>query len=207
MSKSRPRGRSVAELIVGRIGMVLVALAAVAGLVVLILWLVDRGSDDATGTGEMSVRVTEEDGERPVVTVATGDEELAVAPWVFCDPARPDLCDEEGEVVEFAVDPAGELTVAVPGEFADAPWVLEAFYLETGGDDDAHGSGESLVGDEQTFPAGQTDPVTVPGADEDGRPLAGIEVRLPTGIMLIDEESGAEEEQIVSHAIWSIRTR
>lgn len=202
MKQTRTVRRSRAEIFVGRIGQVLVALAAVAGLVLLIIWLVGRGGDEEAEQTSIA------DGPRPEITVVTGDASREVGPWVFCDPVRPDLCDDEGDVIAFPVAPDAELTVRVPAEFGEVPWVLEAFYLQV--DEaaaDQHGVGESLVGDEQTFAAGETDPVTVPGSDEDGRPLAGVEVRLPTGILLVDEDSGTEEEQIVSHAVWSVRTR
>jgi len=202
VKQTRTARRSRAEIFVGTIGQVLVGLAAVAGLVLLILWLVGRGDDDGADRPAIA------DGPRPEITVTSEDASREVGPWVFCDPVRPDLCDEEGDVIALPVAPDAELTVAVPEEFGEVPWVLESFYLEV--DEaaaDQHGGGESLVGDEQAFGAGQTDPVTVPGTDDQGRELAGIEVRLPTGILLVDEESGTEEEQIVSHAVWSVRTR
>lgn len=202
MKQTRTVRRSRAEIFVGRIGQVLVALAAVAGLVLLIIWLVGRGGDDEVEQTSIA------DGPRPEITVSTGEQSREVGPWVFCDPVRPDLCDEEGDVIAFPVAPDADLTVRVPEDFAEVPWVLEAFYLQVDqAAADQHGGGESLVGQEQSFGVGQTDPVTVPGADEEGRELAGFEVRLPTGILLVDEDAGTEEEQIVSHAVWSVRTR
>lgn len=131
--------------------------------------------------------------EPPRLAAYADGRTVSVPPYRYC-PVQEPLCDSErGPTVDVAVREHHPLQLSVPSEVSDAPWLLASFY----------DAGPALVEQDQWFDSGQApSAVTVAPIDDQGRPLVGVEVRLPAGI--IDIDTG--QETIVSHAVWSIRT-
>lgn len=186
MSKSTARRQRLARTIV----IAVAGVAAAVGLAVLAVYVVApwfQGSESET------------DAERPRITASAGGVSVAVEPFIYCEVTRPDICDPPGETVELPVAAGQELTVALPESLSDAPWILATFYVDPAAPD----AEDSLQGGEQLFAPGTETSVSVPDIDEQGRVLAGVEVRLPTGLYNPD----TKEDTIVTHATWSVATR
>lgn len=134
--------------------------------------------------------------ERPRITATVDGTSVEVPPFAYCEVNRPDVCDEPGQTVELPVGTDQTLEISVPAAISDAPWILATFYLDLD-------AGDALDGSEQLFAPGSTTSVSVPDLDDQGRVLAGVEVRLPTGIY----DNATEEDTIITHATWSVATR
>ncbi|WP_024793887.1 DUF2771 family protein [Tomitella biformata] len=137
--------------------------------------------------------------ERPIITAAAGETSVEVKPYTYCEVSRPDVCDPPGQTVELPVTAGQQLVISVPESISGAPWVLATFYV----DPTAAADSEALQGAEQLFTPGSETTVSIPDIDENGRVLAGVEVRLPTGLYNPD----TKEDTIVTHATWSVATR
>ena len=142
---------------------------------------------------------SEEDPERPSITATVDGRSVEVRPFTYCDVKRPDICDAPGETVDVPVSADQQLEISLPESISSAPWILATFYV----DPDAPDADTNLQGDEQYFRPDAQTAVMVPGLDDQGRALAGVEVRLPTGLFNPD----TNEDTIVTHATWSVSTR
>lgn len=129
----------------------------------------------------------------PQLTAYADGRTVSVPAYRYC-PVQEPLCDSErGPTVSVPVRENHPLQLSVPTEVSGAPWLLASFY----------DAGSSLVEYDQWFDSGQApSAVTVAPFDNEGRPLVGVEVRLPAGV--VDLDTG--QETIVSHAVWSIKT-
>lgn len=129
---------------------------------------------------------------RPTVTAFADGHTVVVEPYLYC-PVETPLCDSDGSSARVPVREGQPLQLSLPSEVASAPWILAAVYS-----DDNGGAVESdtlYLPDERLS-------LTVPPLDDEGRTLLGVEVRLPSGVI----DSDTQQEEIVSHAIWSIAT-
>lgn len=138
--------------------------------------------------------------ERPTVTATVAGQTVEVKPFEYCEVSRPDICDPPGETTELSVAAGQSLDITVPAAISSAPWILATFYVDPNAPD---GDPNSLQGDEQFFAPNAKTEVAIPDVNAQGLVLAGIEVRLPTG--LYNTDTG--EDTIVTHATWSIATR
>ena len=182
---------------------VMIAVAAVAAAVgiallvvyVLLPWL--RGDDTAP--------------ERPSITAIVDGTSIEVKPFEYCEVKRPDICDPPGETAQLPVAADEQIEIELPESISSAPWILATFYVDPSASEESEepaepgepGESENLQSSEQFFAPNDKSAVSVPGSDDQGRELAGVEVRLPTG--LFDTTTG--EDTIVTHATWSIATR
>lgn len=131
--------------------------------------------------------------EPPRLTAYADGRTVTVPPYRYCPVQEPLCVTEQGPTVDVPVRDKHPLQLSVPKEVADAPWLLASFY----------DAGSALVEYDQWFDSGQApSAVTVAPIDAQGRPLVGVEVRLPAGII----DSQTMQETIVSHAVWSIKT-
>nr|WP_296768033.1 DUF2771 family protein [Rhodococcus sp. (in: high G+C Gram-positive bacteria)] len=129
---------------------------------------------------------------RPTVTAFADGHTVVVEPYLYC-PVETPLCDSDGSSARVPVREGQPLQLSLPSEVTSAPWILAAVYS-----DDNGGAVESdtlYLPDERLS-------LTVPPLDDEGRTLLGVEVRLPSGVI----DSDTQQEEIVSHAIWSIAT-
>lgn len=129
----------------------------------------------------------------PHVSAFADGRTAEVEPFRYC-PVQEPLCDYEGESTTLPVRDGYPLQLSLPSEIFDNPWGFASVY----GDPD---TGEVVENDEY-FAPGTRYSLTVPPRDEEGRELLGVEVRLPSGV--IDPDT--DQEEIVSHAVWSIAT-
>ncbi|MBY6348795.1 DUF2771 family protein [Rhodococcoides corynebacterioides] len=115
-----------------------------------------------------------------------------VEPFRYC-PVQEPLCEYEGSTAVLPVREGRPLQLSLPAEIADNPWGFAAVYQNP-----------------ETGEAGEVDDYFAPGTrntltvepTRDGLDLVGVEVRLPSGVIDVD----TNQEEIVSHAIWSIAT-
>ncbi|MBT1191639.1 DUF2771 domain-containing protein [Rhodococcoides kroppenstedtii] len=153
------------------------ALVAVVG--VAFVWVVGRAIVDAP---ERTPRIS-----------AFADGRFAeVEPFRYC-PVQEPLCEYEGSTAVLPVRPGHPLQLSLPGEISDSPWGFAAVYQDPE-------TGEALEADDY-FAPGTRNTLTVEPT-RDGLDLVGVEVRLPSGVIDVD----TNQEEIVSHAIWSIAT-
>lgn len=146
------------------------------------------------------IRGPEQTPPRPSITASVAGKSVEVKPFEYCEVNRPDICDPAGETVELPVAAGQSLDIALPEAISSAPWILATFYV----DPNAPASDpDALQGGEQFFAPGTKSEVSVPDVNEQGLVLAGVEVRLPTG--LYNTDTG--EDTIVTHATWSVATR
>lgn len=163
----------------------------------------------------------EDTAARPTVTVVSAGETTVVQPLRYCDLTKlreaflsiseweatgektleedpeglfAETCETTEEPAMITVEEGSPVELTLPTAIADAPWSMLTMYQGAAGDED---------GGIEVFRPGQQSEVTVPAADEAGRRLTVIEVRLPAGI--IDPETG--EEDFISHATWAINAR
>ncbi|MBY6365366.1 DUF2771 family protein [Rhodococcoides corynebacterioides] len=115
-----------------------------------------------------------------------------VEPFRYC-PVQEPLCEYEGTTAVLPVREGHPLQLSLPGEISESPWGFAAVYQNP-----------------ETGEAGEVDDYFAPGTrntltvepTRDGLDLVGVEVRLPSGVIDVD----TNQEEIVSHAIWSIAT-
>ncbi|MGU3432235.1 DUF2771 family protein [Actinomycetes bacterium M1A6_2h] len=128
----------------------------------------------------------------PSVSAFADGRAVEVAPFRYCPVSAP-LCDYDGETATLPVRPGHPLQLSLPTAISNAPWGLATVYQSEGGD---------VVENDEFFLPDQRNSMTVPAVDTDGRALIGVEVRLPSGVI----DTDTNQEEIVSHAIWSIAT-
>ncbi len=158
-------------LAIGTAGLLIVAVAFVAGLVLLI---------------------RQAPPHIPTVTAFSDGDAVTVEPYLYC-PIDAPLCESQGVSAVVPVREEQPLQLSLPSEITSAPWILAAVYA---GDADIVETDTLYLPDEKLQ-------VTVPAVDGDGRELLGVEIRLPSGIIDVD----TQQEEIISHAIWSIATQ
>lgn len=144
------------------------------------------------------VRGPDEAPERPSITATVDGRSVEVAAFTYCEAKRPDICDPPGETVQVPVAEGQQLEIAVPDAISSARWLLATFYVDPNAPE-----APLQEGPEQSFAPGAKDLVSIPDVDDQGRVLAGVEVRLPTG--LTNPET--QEVTYISHATWSVATR
>ena len=128
----------------------------------------------------------------PTVSAFADGRAVEVSPFRYCPVTAP-LRDYDGETATVPVRPDRPLQLSLPKAISDAPWGLATVYQSADGD---------VVENDAFFLPGQRTSMTVPALDDDGRALIGVEVRLPSGVI----DTDTDQEEIVSHAIWSIAT-
>ncbi len=131
--------------------------------------------------------------ESPRVSAYADGRYEEVEPFRYC-PVQEPLCDYEGTTATMPVREGHPLQLSLPGAISENPWGFASVY----GNPD---SGDVVEADEY-FAPGTRNTLTVPPVNEDGLVLIGVEVRLPSGVIDVD----TDQEEIVSHAIWSIAT-
>ncbi|WP_072805283.1 DUF2771 domain-containing protein [Rhodococcoides yunnanense] len=130
---------------------------------------------------------------RPAVTAFADGRTIDVEPYLYCPVDEP-LCDSDGASATLPVRENQPLQLSLPAEISSAPWILAAVY--------AHPDGADAVETDTLYLPDTTLALTVPPLDDAGRALLGVEVRLPSGVI----DSDTQQEEIISHAIWSIAT-
>lgn len=129
---------------------------------------------------------------RPTITAFADGTTVTVEPYLYC-PVEAPLCDPDGASASLPVRAGRPLQLSLPSEITSAPWIVAAVYSD--------GSGTVVETDTLYLPD-QKLGLTVPPVDEDGRKLLGVEIRLPSGVISTE----TAQEEIISHAIWSIAT-
>lgn len=129
----------------------------------------------------------------PAVTAYANGRSAEVEPYLYCPVDQP-LCGNEGESTTLPLGNSPVLQLSLPSEIAKAPWILASVYGDAA-------TGEIVETDKLYLPDSAVS-VTVQAKDPDGRELLGVEVRLPSGVI----DSDTQQEEIISHAIWSIAT-
>ncbi|WP_206510931.1 DUF2771 domain-containing protein [Rhodococcus sp. BGS-1C] len=158
-------------LAIGTAGLVVLAVAFVAGLTMLI---------------------RQAPAHLPTITAFANGKAVSVEPFLYC-PVDAPLCESEGVTTVLPVSEHSVLQLSLPSEITSAPWIAAAVYA---------GEGSDIVETDTFYLPGAKLHLTVPPVDGDGRELLGVEIRLPSGII----DSDTQQEEIISHAIWSIAT-
>ncbi len=128
----------------------------------------------------------------PRVSAFADGRYAEVEPFRYC-PVQEPLCDYEGSITVLPVREGRPLQLSLPEQISGSPWGFAAVYQDPE-------TGEALEADDY-FAPGTRNALTVEPT-RDGLDLVGVEVRLPSGVIDVD----TDQEQIVSHAIWSIAT-
>lgn len=157
-------------LAIGTAGLLIVAVAFVAVLVVLI---------------------RQAPPHIPTITAFADGDVVTVEPYLYC-PIDAPLCESRGVSSLVPVREGHPLQLSLPSEVTSAPWIAAAVYAD----------GNDIVEVDALYPPDDKLQLTVPAVDDDGRALLGVEIRLPSGIIDVD----TQQEEIISHAIWSIAT-
>ncbi|NIL76739.1 DUF2771 domain-containing protein [Rhodococcus sp. Eu-32] len=160
----------------------ILAIGAAAAVVVLVAFV-----------GVLALLVRDAPSGRPSITAFADGRTIDVQPYLYCPVDQP-LCGSDGESVTLPVREGRPLQLSLPSEIASAPWILAAVYSDE--------SGSDAVETDTLYLPDSTSAVTVPPVDDQGRALLGVEVRLPSGVI----DTDTQQEEIVSHAIWSIAT-
>jgi hypothetical protein len=129
---------------------------------------------------------------RPTITAFADGTTVTVEPYLYC-PVEAPLCDPDGASANLPVRAGRPLQLSLPSEITSAPWIVAAVYSDGGG---------TVVETDTLYLPDQKLGLTVPPVDEDGRKLLGVEIRLPSGVISTE----TAQEEIISHAIWSIAT-
>lgn len=131
----------------------------------------------------------------PRITAYANGTTIQVDPFRYC-PVDAPLCDYEGTTASIPMRAGNPLQLSIPPSISGGPWGLATVYGTRGGSDD------DIVETDEYYGPGDRTSVTVPQLDADGLPLLGVEIRLPSGVI----DADTAEEEIVSHAVWSIAT-
>ncbi|AYJ48584.1 DUF2771 family protein [Rhodococcus sp. P1Y] len=129
---------------------------------------------------------------RPTITAFADGRSVTVEPYLYC-PVDAPLCENDGTSSSVPVRKGYPLQLSLPTEITSAPWIVAAVYSNDGGD--AVETDTLYLPDEKLG-------LTVEPVDAEGRALLGVEIRLPSGVI----DAGTQQEEIISHAIWSIAT-
>ncbi|MDJ0393800.1 DUF2771 family protein [Rhodococcus sp. G-MC3] len=129
---------------------------------------------------------------RPAITAFADGNTVVVEPYLYC-PVETPLCDSDGSSARVPVREGHPLQLSLPNEVTSAPWILAAVYADNSG---------GAVESDTLFLPDERVSLTIPPVDDDGRDLLGVEIRLPSGVI----DSDTQQEEIISHAIWSIAT-
>lgn len=173
-------------LAIGTAGLLVIGVASVAVLALLI-------SDAPT--------------HRPTITAFADGKAVTVEPYLYC-PVEAPLCDPDGASASLPVRAGRPLQLSLPSEITSAPWIVAAVYSDGSGSDGSgsNGSGSNgsgnVVETDTLYLPDQKLGLTVAPVDDDGRKLLGVEIRLPSGVISTE----TAQEEIISHAIWSIAT-
>lgn len=158
-------------LAIGTAGLLVLAVAFVAALVVLI---------------------RQAPAHLPTITAYADGRAVVVDPFLYCLVNAP-LCESEGVTTVLQVSEHSVLQLSLPSQITSAPWIAAAVYA---------GEGSDIVETDTFYLPGKKLQLSVPPVDDDGRELLGVEIRLPSGII----DADTQQEEIISHAIWSIAT-
>ncbi|KQU06835.1 hypothetical protein ASG56_04340 [Rhodococcus sp. Leaf7] len=131
--------------------------------------------------------------EPPRVSAFADGRYEEVEPFRYC-PVQEPLCDYEGTTASLPVREGYPLQLSLPGAISENPWGFASVYA-----DEATGT---VVEADEYYAPGSRNTLTVPAVNDDGLTLIGVEIRLPSGVIDVD----TDQEEIVSHAIWSIAT-
>lgn len=137
--------------------------------------------------------VSDAPAHRPTITAFADGKAVTVEPYLYC-PVEAPLCENDGSSASVPVREGYPLQLSLPSEITSAPWILAAVYSDDAGAD--------VVETDSLYLPDQKLSLTVPPVDADGRALLGVEIRLPSGII----DTDTQQEEIISHAIWSIAT-
>lgn len=141
----------------------------------------------------LALLVRDAPAHRPTVTAYADGRSIEVEPYLYC-PVEEPLCGSDGESASLPVREHQPLQLSLPAEVSSAPWILAAVYARPDGTD--------AVETDTLYLPDTTLALTVPPIDDAGRALLGVEVRLPSGVI----DTDTQQEEIISHAIWSIAT-
>lgn len=130
---------------------------------------------------------------RPTITAFADGRSVTVEPYLYC-PVDAPLCENDGVSSTVPVRKGHPLQLSLPTEITSAPWIVAAVYADADG---------GAVESDTLYLPGQKTGLTVQPLDDEGRELLGVEIRLPSGII----DTDTQQEEIVSHAIWSIATK
>ncbi|KWX67381.1 DUF2771 domain-containing protein [Mycobacterium sp. NAZ190054] len=125
--------------------------------------------------------------ELPEISAYSQGQLSRVGPYRFCQVLNPTDCVVPATQGELPVIGRHPVQLSVPGEIAQAPWVLIRAYEDA-----------DVV---EEFRPGTRLAVTIPTLDAQRGRLTGFAVQLPT---LVRDEDGNEFP--VPHAEWSVRT-
>jgi hypothetical protein len=130
---------------------------------------------------------------RPTITAFADGHSVVVEPYLYC-PVEAPLCEDVGSSSTVPVREGRPLQLSLPTEITSAPWIVATVYGSSL--DDAVESDTLYLPDQKLA-------LTIPPIDDEGRDLLGVEIRLPSGVI----DSDTQQEEIISHAIWSIATQ
>lgn len=142
----------------------------------------------------LALLVRDAEPHTPVITAFADGTAIEVAPYLYC-PVDAPLCQSDGNSAALDVSEGHPLQLSLPTEITGAPWIAAAVYADKADPND-------IVETDTLYLPGQQLALTVPPLDDDGRLLVGVEIRLPSGII----DADTQQEEIISHAIWSIAT-
>lgn len=140
----------------------------------------------------LALLISDAPAHRPTITAYADGTAVTVEPYLYC-PVEAPLCAPDGVSASVPVRAGRPLQLSLPSEVTSAPWILAAVYSD--------GSGNAVETDTLYLPD-QKLGLTVAPVDDGGRELLGVEIRLPSGVI----SSETAQEEIISHAIWSIAT-
>lgn len=129
---------------------------------------------------------------RPTITAFADGRSVTVEPYLYC-PVNEPLCENDGASSSVPVREGYPLQLSLPGEITSAPWIVAAVYADDSG---------NVVETDTLYLPDEKLGLTVAPTDDDGRKLLGVEIRLPSGVI----DTDTLQEEIISHAIWSIAT-
>ncbi len=146
----------------------------------------------AVFTAVLALAIRDAPAHRPAITAFADGRTVVVEPYLYC-PVEAPLCESDGVSYTVPMRAGYPLQLSLPSEITSAPWIVASVY----GDD----NGDAFEIDRLYLP-GEKLGLTVPSVDDEGRKLIGVEIRLPSGII----DADTNQEEIISHAIWSIAT-
>lgn len=129
---------------------------------------------------------------RPTITAFADGTSVTVEPYLYCPVEKP-LCENDGVSSSVPVREGHPLQLSLPTEITSAPWIVAAVYSDENG---------GAVETDTLYLPDEKLGLTVQPLDDEGRELLGVEIRLPSGVI----DSDTQQEEIISHAIWSIAT-
>ncbi|WP_338889785.1 DUF2771 family protein [Rhodococcus sovatensis] len=145
----------------------------------------------------LALLISDAPDHRPTITAYADGTAVTVEPYLYC-PVEAPLCAPDGVSASVPVRAGRPLQLSLPSEITSAPWIVAAVYSDGS---DSNGSGNVVETDTLYLPD-QKLGLTVAPVDDGGRELLGVEIRLPSGVI----SSDTAQEEIISHAIWSIAT-